>query len=124
MFFIPHIILENDTQVIIQKIIPQRAIERNELTQDIIVIQSTTVHSSIIPSIIRKRAKAVQSLNKLSHSNISANLLGAHIDLKIAKTATGSVADISTQKSKQTKKGISNQINGSIKNNEYQIINV
>jgi hypothetical protein len=61
-------------------------------------------------------------LNKLSHSKRIVNLLGAQSDLKIDKTATGSVADISDQNNKHTKKGISNHINGKIKYSELDII--
>ncbi len=67
---------------------------------------------TIIPNITKNNARAVQSLNKLSHSNIKVNLLGAPIDLNIDNTATGSVADINQPKSKQTKNGILNQTNG------------
>ncbi|MDP2395998.1 MAG: hypothetical protein Q8S84_06920 [bacterium] len=62
-------------------------------------------------------------MNKLSHSNNTVNLLGAHNDLNIDKTATGSVEDINTQNNKQTKYGIFNQTNGNIKNKTIEIIN-
>jgi hypothetical protein len=52
------------------------------------------------------------------------NLLGAHIRLKIARTATGSVADIKLQKSKHTKKGTSNPQSGNKKYNKEPITEV
>jgi len=61
-------------------------------------------------------------LKRLSHSKSIVNLLGAHRDLNIAKTATGSVDDIKTQKSRQTRKGISSQTKGNRKNNPNAII--
>ena len=71
--------------------------------------------SRISPNITKNNATAVQSLNKLSHSNSIVSLLGAPNDLNIDNTATGSVADISTQKSRHTKKGISRPKNGNKK---------
>lgn len=50
---------------------------------------------------------AVPSLNSDSPSKISVKRFGAHISLKSAKTATGSVAEISTPKAKSTIKEIS-----------------
>lgn len=79
---------------------------------------------AINQSITVKAANAVQSLNRDSHSKIKASLLGAHIDLNRAKTATGSVAEISAQKSKQTKNGTSNQTSGSKKYNAHPIKNI
>ncbi|MDF1682800.1 MAG: hypothetical protein P1U46_03680 [Patescibacteria group bacterium] len=61
-------------------------------------------------------------MKRLSHSKSIVSLLGAQSDLKIDKTATGSVAEIRTQKSKHTKKGISNQTKGNIKNKSDDII--
>jgi hypothetical protein len=63
----------------------------------------TIHHSIIIHKIIRNNATAVPSLKRLSHSNKIVSLLGAHNDLNIDRTATGSVADIITQNIKQTK---------------------
>lgn len=111
------------TQVIHQNIIHHNVINENDNTQLNTVIHVKTSHSIINHNIIKNKAKAVQSLNKLSHSNIKVSLLGAHIDLNIAKTATGSVADISDQNSKQTKNGISNHISGNIKNINIATIN-
>jgi hypothetical protein len=54
-------------------------------------------------------------LNKLSHSKISVNLLGAQIVLNIDKTATGSVAEIRLQNNKHTKNGTLNPSSGNIK---------
>jgi hypothetical protein len=54
-------------------------------------------HEVIIHKITRNNARAVQSLNKLSHSNIVISLFGAQIDLKSDKTATVSVAEIKLQ---------------------------
>jgi hypothetical protein len=61
-------------------------------------------------------------LKRLSHSNNIVNLRGAHIDLKIDNTATGSVADMRIQKSKHTRKGMGNQKRGSNKNNSNATI--
>ena len=82
----------------------------------IYVVEVTTHHSKITPRITKNNATAVPSLNRLSHSKIKANLLGAHIDLNIDNTATGSVADINAQNNKHTINGTSNQTNG---NNKY-----
>jgi hypothetical protein len=82
----------------------------------------TVVPSRIIHKTTKNKAKAVPSLNKLSHSKISASLLGAPILLNIESTATGSVAEISVQNNKQTIKGISNQTKGNNKNNPQAII--
>jgi hypothetical protein len=66
---------------------------------------------ALIPSKIAKnKARAVQSLNKLSPSKIRANLLGAPTSLNKDKTATGSVAEIIAPKSKQISNGTSNPI--------------
>jgi hypothetical protein len=53
----------------------------------------------------RKRANAVQSLNKLSPSSIKRSLLGNHISLAIESMATGSVAEIITQNKSITSMG-------------------
>jgi len=45
------------------------------------------------------------------------SLRGAHMDLKIDNTATGSVAEISIQKSRHTRNGTGKPIIGSKKNN-------
>jgi hypothetical protein len=100
----------------IQNIIPPNNIERNFPKPMIYVSPVTILHSNITPRITRNTAKAVQSLNRLSPSNINANFLGAQIDLNIDNTATGSVADINTQNNKQMMKGISSHTNGNTKN--------
>jgi hypothetical protein len=79
------------------------------------VVQVTTPHSRITQRITKNKATAVPSLKRLSHSNNIVSLLGAQSDLNIDKTATGSVAEISDQNSKQTKNGISSQIKGKSK---------
>jgi len=86
------------------------------------VIKLTPAQDIIIPNITINNATAVPSLKRLSHSNNKANLLGAQRVWKIAKTATGSVADIITQKSNVTKKGICIPNNPKIKYNHPQII--
>jgi len=115
LFFIYPITFENNTQVKIQKIIPPNNIEINSHHHWIYVIPETTPHSRIIHKITTKRATEVPSLNKLSHSKSMVSLLGAQTFLKVAKTATGSVAEINAQNKKHTKKGICNQTSGSIK---------
>ena len=76
----------------------------------------TIHHSSITHSTTRNSATAVPSLKRLSHSKSIVSLRGAHIDLKIDKTATGSVADIRIQKSKHTRNGTEKPKRGSKKN--------
>ena len=80
-------------------------------------------HSRINHKTTKNIATAVPSLNKLSHSKRIVSLLGAHRDLNIERTATGSVAEINTQNNKQTKNGICNQTNGNKKNNANAIKN-
>jgi hypothetical protein len=94
------IILENITQVIHQKIRPQINMERKDNIHSEILPKST-FQEVIIHRITKNNANAVQSLNKLSHSNIVMSLLGAHTDLKSDKTATVSVAEIKLQYNKQ-----------------------
>gem|GEM_PF-5920822 len=55
----------------------------------------------------RNNAKAVQSLNRLSPSSIRRSLLGSHISFAIDNIATGSVDEITIQKSSMTWSGIS-----------------
>lgn len=74
------------------------------------------------PKITKNTATAVPSLNRLSHSKISASFLGAQILLNIDNTATGSVAEIKTQNSKQIINGISNPTSGNTKNSHPAII--
>ena len=80
-----------------------------KLYEELLNVAENTIathHSKITHNTTKNKANAVQSLNKLSHSNKSVNLLGAQTDLNIDKTATGSVAEIKIQNNKQTKKGI------------------
>jgi hypothetical protein len=123
LFFIFHITFENKTHVKPQNSIQPKAIDRKDKVQCAKSPEFIVVHSNIIHKTTRNRAKAVPSLNKLSHSNIRASLLGAQILLNIESTATGSVAEISVQKSKQTIKGISKPINGNKKNSPAHITN-
>lgn len=94
----------------------------NFQSPNIYVSPVTIHHSKITHSITKKTATAVPSLNKLSHSKISASFLGAQILLNIDSTATGSVAEIKTQNSKQMINGISKPISGNTKNNHPAII--
>lgn len=116
-------VLLNKTHVIEPKIIPQITIERKLRVHSKYVLEVTIHHSRITHKITKNNATAVQSLKRLSHSKSIVNLLGAQSDLNIANTATGSVEDIKTQNNKQTKKGISSQINGNAKNNQKAIKN-
>lgn len=118
LFEIFQMTLEKITQVIHQNIIQPNIIDKNEKTPHTTESQ-VIVHSNITHNITKNKAREVQSLNKLSHSKIKVNLLGAHIILNSESTATGSVADIRLQKSKQTKNGISKPIRGNIK---YKIV--
>lgn len=115
LFFIFHKIFENNTQKNVQNKIHQINIDKNEIKPSQKTDEWIIHHSKIIHKITKNKASAVQSLNKLSHSNNKISLFGAQTALKIDKTATGSVAEIKTQNNKQTKNGISNQINGSKK---------
>jgi hypothetical protein len=58
-------------------------------------------------SATKKSASAVPSLNRLSPSKIRVSLFGAPSSLKSARTATGSVADMSEPKRKVTISGTS-----------------
>ena len=105
LFDIFQIIFENIIQVMLQNMIHPIIIDRKDPNPHIIELPDT-VHSNIIHKTTKNNASEVQSLNKLSHSKINVNLLGAHIILKSESTATGSVADIRLQNNKQTIKGI------------------
>lgn len=107
------ITLENIIHVHVQNSIQPNSIDEKLKMPSKYVADVTYHHSKIIPSITRNKATAVPSLNKLSHSNIMVSLLGAHIDLKIESTATGSVADIRIQKRRHTKNGICSPTKGS-----------
>jgi len=115
-FFIFSKILEKSNHINKPKIIPQITIDKNDKNHSKIELDKLNVSQiesfSRIPSIIRNIAKEVQSLNKLSHSKIKANLLGAQTDLNKERTATGSVADIKAPNNKVTQSGIFNQNNG------------
>jgi len=110
------------------KNIPHNTIDKNANqpwnSEDHIEKCSPCAIVSKIPSIIKNTANDVPSLNKLSHSKIKDNLLGAHTDLNKASTATGSVAEIIAQNNNVTIKGIWNQIISKIRYNHHQIINV
>ena len=80
--------------------------------------------SIMIAMITAKSATEVPSLNKLSHSKISASRFGAPTDLKILRTATGSVALMSAAKSKHTRNGISRPNTQSMKYIPILIISV
>jgi len=122
LYLIYHKILEKINQINHQKIIHQANIEINIQAHEKYVHVVTNPHSNITHNITKNSATAVQSLNKLSHSKIRANLLGAQILLNIAKTATGSVADIRAQNNKSIINGILNQANENIKYNTVAII--
>ncbi len=115
LFDIFQIIFEKIIQVMLQNMIHPIIIDRKDPNHPIIELPDK-VHSNIIHKTTKNKASEVQSLNKLSHSKINVNLLGAHIILKSESTATGSVSDIWLQNNKQTIKGIWNQIRGKIKN--------
>ena len=104
--------MEKNTQSNAQYNIHQIAIDKKIQVQEKTDQIQTQVHSKIIHKITKNKASAVQSLNKLSHSKIKVSLLGAQIVLNIDKTATGSVADINHQNSKQTKNGMLKPTNG------------
>ena len=105
LFFIYHNNFEKVAQTNHQNIIHQTSIDINVHIHDKNISGFIWVHSRTTHKTTKNKATAVQSLNKLSHSKIRANLLGAHILLNIAKTATGSVADIKAQNNKKTKNG-------------------
>lgn len=119
-----HNIFENKVQSIHQKIIHQTSIDKKDQNHHKKTIEFISFHSRIIHKITKNNATAVQSLNKLSHSKIRANLLGAQILLNIDKTATGSVAEIRDQKSNNTKNGIWNQNAAKIKYITQEMIKV
>jgi hypothetical protein len=99
-------------QVKAQKSIQAKTIDKNLKVHSTKTNQLITVHSNIKAKITKNKATEVPSLKRLSHSNKIVSLLGAQSDLKIERTATGSVDEISIQNNKQTKKGISNQTKG------------
>lgn len=106
-----------------QKAIHVNIIERNEikpekrgkrvqkLDENPDIMCAKRFSCSLIPGTIRARItrnndNAVPSLRRLSPSKINVSLRGAPISLKRASTETGSVADMSVQKSKRKRKGI------------------
>jgi len=93
-----------------QKIIHHNIIHVNVAIQYNMFDDSSTPDLTT-SNITKNSAKAVQSLNKLSHSNIKTNLLGAQNSLNSANTATGSVAEIILPNSNVIDRGISHQIN-------------
>jgi hypothetical protein len=122
LFLIFQIISENIVQTIIQNIAHQIKATAKIRNHSPKTLGVTTQPPKIIHNITTNKAKEVPSLNKLSHSKIKDNLLGAQSSLNIDNTATGSVLHIKAQKSKQTKNGTSNQIKGNIKYNQVHMI--
>lgn len=114
MFLIFQSIFEKSIHVPSQKTIHPSIIDAKARNQLLIVIAFIAVPSIIMAIITAKSATEVPSLNKLSHSKISASLLGAPTLLNMLRTATGSVALMSAAKSKQTKNGICSQKSASI----------
>jgi hypothetical protein len=98
-----------------QNAIPQNSIDKKLQIQNEYVHPVMTPPSKITHRSTKNKATAVPSLKRLSHSNNNASLLGAHIDLKIESTATGSVAEMSVPNIKQIMKGISNPTRGRTK---------
>lgn len=96
-------VLLKSIQVKVQNKIQPKSIDKNFQIHSKIVKFVKSHQCIIIDKTTTNKATAVPSLNKLSPSNIVVSLLGAHNFLKIDKTATGSVAEISAQKSKQTR---------------------
>jgi hypothetical protein len=121
LFFIKDIILEKITHVIHQKINPHINMVKNDNIQVDILLKFILLPEVIIHNTTKNNAKAVQSLNKLSHSKIVTSLFGAQIDLKSESTATVSVAEIRLQYNKQIKYGTLNPIKGSKKYNRPDI---
>jgi len=101
--------LEKEYHIKDQNIIHQKSIHRKVVIQTIMVLDVIT-QLFITASITRNNANAVQSLKRLSHSNIKTSLLGAQNCLNKAKTATGSVEDIIDQNSIVTSSGIGSHI--------------
>lgn len=120
LFLTIQIIFENATQKNHPKIIHQTTMQKNDKNQ-LVNTAHPVVHSSITHRTTKNKARAVPSLKRLSHSNMSVSLLGAHRLLKIERTATGSVAETRDQKSKHTKNGISKPKNGKIKKSQKAI---
>ena len=120
--------LEKTYHINNQNIIPPTTIDKNDNHQWINEVDnekaSHFAKSSNIESIITNNANEVPSLNKLSHSNIKDNLLGAQTDLNNASTATGSVAEIIAPKSSVTINGIWKPIKLNIKYKDHQITKV
>jgi hypothetical protein len=97
--------LANKAPINNQKNIPQKNINKKEITH-FIKDQVLNTQDFTASKTIRNTAKDVQSLNRLSHSNNKANLLGAQISLNRDNTATGSVAEIKAPNNKQNSNGI------------------
>lgn len=121
LFLIYQITFENKIHIKVPKAIPQNNIEINFHVPSKNVHPVILHHSRITHNTTKNKATAVQSLKRLSPSKRIVNRLGAPIDLKIDKTATGSVAEIKTQNNKQTKNGIWKPTNGKRKNNTIDI---
>ena len=114
---------EKPNHIIDQKIIHQKSMQRNVATQ-VQIVAAVIAPLLIIASITRNNASAVQSLNKLSPSNINTSLLGAQNCLNRDNTATGSVEEIIEPKSIAISRGIGNQIKLKAKYSPYQTIKV
>lgn len=104
-FFIFPKIFENNIPIKSPNTKPHSTIPKNDTTHQLILAPVTS-QLNIIPRITRKRASAVPSLNILSPSKMRAKRLGAHTDLKIDRTATGSVAEMTDQNRRHTRNGI------------------
>jgi len=70
------------------------------------ISQASNIPLENISNMTRNTATAIPSLNKLSHSKMSHNLLGTQRSLNIASTATGSVDEIMTPNKSMTCIGI------------------
>lgn len=119
LFFIKPITFEKATPIKSPNMIPQNTIEKNFQKPIKAASGVNTPPEVIIARTTKKRATAVPSLKRLSHSNIMVSLLGAQSFLKIESTATGSVAEISTQNKRQIRNGTSTQKYGIIGNRKY-----
>ncbi len=117
------IIFENATPTNPQKSIPKAIIDRNDHAQVekvpspskcVTDEKKLSCAASEAPDIsattdntTKKRASAVPSLKRLSPSKMRVSRFGAPSSLKSARTATGSVAEMSVQKRSATTRGIS-----------------
>lgn len=116
LFFIYCIPLAKTNQQILHNIIQPSTIQINVKIHIQILPDDSTALFCIKLNTIKNIATAVQSLKRLSHSNMSWSLLGIQISLKIANTATGSVDEIITPNKNRTIYGISIPTRQSMKN--------